>query len=115
MFIKEHTEIFKKSKFIGLLYKINEVEEVTKILKDLKTKHKKATHITYAYIINNNEKTFDDKEPKNTAGLPILNVLKKNNSNNTLCVVIRYYGGIKLGTGGLIRAYSKTTNNLIKA
>jgi len=112
--IKLHTEIIKKSKFIGYIYDVEDEKQIKKIIENLKKENKKATHITYAYIIDNKEKYFDDAEPKGTAGLPILTNLKRNNLNNILLIVVRYYGGIKLGAGGLIRAYSKTASNTIK-
>ncbi len=98
--------IIKKSKFITYTYNINNKEDVETKLKELKEKYSDATHICYAYIINSQEKCFDDKEPQGTAGLPILNVLKKEKLQNVLCVIIRYFGGIKLGAGGLVRAYA---------
>ena len=103
-----NTIYIKKSKFITYLYKVNDVNEVNNIFIDIKDKYKDARHITYAYIINNLEKCSDDKEPSGTAGIPILNVLKNNDLNFILCIVIRYFGGILLGTGGLSRAYSKS-------
>lgn len=104
----------KKSKFIGLYYEVTTIEEITQILASLKKEHKKARHIPYAYKINNNVKKSDDKEPSGTAGLPILNIIEKNNLNNCLIIVIRYFGGIKLGAGGLIRAYSSAAKEAIK-
>ena len=80
---------------------------------DIKNKFTKANHYCYAYIVGNKQKYSDDKEPVGTAGLPILNVLKKKDLNNILCVVIRYFGGIKLGSGGLARAYSKSVTNAL--
>lgn len=112
--INDYTLEIKKSKFIGLYYYVEAVEEVEKILEGLKKEHKKARHIPYAYKINNQIKKSDDKEPSGTAGLPILNIIEKNNLNNVLLVVIRYYGGIKLGAGGLIRAYSNAAKETIK-
>ena len=106
--------IIKKSRFICLLYEVDDINIINNIINNLKLEYKRATHITYAYIINNHEKYFDDKEPKGSAGLPILNVLKRNNKTNTLAVVIRYYGGIKLGIGPLIRSYSKVVSESIK-
>lgn len=106
----------KKSLFIGQLYDIDNLDEVQKILDELKIKHKKATHICYAYSFNAqmlHEKSFDDGEPSGTAGKPILNVLKKKNLTNTMIVVVRYFGGIKLGAGGLIRAYTKCASMLV--
>lgn len=104
----------KKSKFITLLIKIEDINNVDKYLNDIKKEYKDATHYCYAYIIGNKEKASDDGEPSGTAGLPILNVLKRNNLNNILCVVIRYFGGIKLGAGGLLRAYSNSVSEALK-
>lgn len=104
----------KKSKFITKLYKINSVMEINNILNELGKVYKDSTHICYAYIVNGQEKCIDDGEPSGTAGLPILNILKKNNLNNVLAVVIRYFGGIKLGAGGLVRAYSNSVIDALK-
>ena len=104
----------KKSKFITKLYRINNIDEIDTILNKLKKEYKDSTHICYAYILNGLEKCFDDGEPSGTAGLPILNILKKNNLTNVLGVVIRYFGGIKLGAGGLVRAYSNSVNETLK-
>jgi len=115
--IKESLEniiIIKKSKFITKLIKVNAIDEINKNLEEIKKEFKDSTHICYAYIINGNEKCFDDGEPSGTAGLPILNILKKNNLTNILAVVIRYFGGIKLGAGGLVRAYSNSVNDTLK-
>ena len=71
-------------------------------------------NLCYAYVLNGNEKCSDDGEPSGTAGKPILDVIKKKNLNNVLVVVIRYFGGIKLGAGGLVRAYTKSISELIK-
>lgn len=105
--------IINKSKFITVLEQINEIDEVQTKLKNIKKQYKDATHYCYAYIIQNHEKCSDDKEPSGTAGLPILNVLKQNNLTNVLCIVIRYFGGIKLGAGGLIRAYSTSASTAL--
>lgn len=105
--------IINKSRFITELIKINNENEVKDILINIKNKYPGATHYCYAYICGNKKKCSDDGEPSGTAGIPILNVLEKNNLDNILCVVIRYFGGIKLGTGGLVRAYSKSVTNLL--
>ena len=105
----ENTIIIKKSKFICKLYRINNLEEINNILEKLKKEYSDSTHICYAYIIDGKEKCNDNGEPSGTAGMPILNVLKKNNLDHILAVVIRYFGGIKLGAGGLTRAYSNST------
>ncbi len=102
--------IINRSRFITVLIKINDIDEIKKKLENIKKIYKDATHYCYAYIINNKEKCSDNGEPSGTAGLPILNVLKQNDLTNILCVVIRYFGGIKLGAGGLIRAYSSSTS-----
>ena len=105
----------KKSKFIGLLYNVDNVLEVENILLQLKKEHKKANHICYAYkIVNGAEivKFSDDKEPSGTAGKPILSVIEKKKMSNVLICVIRYFGGIKLGAGGLVRAYTKCASSL---
>ena len=105
--------IIKKSKFICRLYYVNDIYEINSILEDLKKEYKDATHICYAYVIDNKEKAYDDGEPSKTAGMPILEILKKKDLNNVLCVVIRYFGGIKLGAGVLIRAYSNSVRKTI--
>lgn len=109
--IKENTiskyEI-NKSIFICCLYKINSIDEVKTYLEEAKNNFKDATHYTYAYIIDEARKSSDDGEPGGTAGVPIMEVLLKHELNYVLCIVIRYFGGIKLGTGGLVRAYRKT-------
>ena len=107
----------KKSKFFGYLFDVNSLEEVTKILEKLKKEHKKATHICYAYKIKNGQeivKFNDDGEPSGTAGRPILNVIEKKNLQNIMVCVVRYFGGIKLGAGGLVRAYTKCASDLFK-
>ena len=103
-----------KSVFITKLIKINNEEEININLEDAKKEYKDATHYCYGYILDNKQKASDDKEPSGTAGTPILEVLNKNNLNHILCIVIRYFGGIKLGAGGLIRAYSTSVSNAIK-
>lgn len=112
--ISTYEEIIKKSKFISYYYEVDSVDDVNQILNNLKLEHKKARHLPYAYKINNNIKKSDDKEPSGTAGLPIYTVIERNNLNNTLIVIVRYFGGIKLGAGGLLRAYSSGANNVIK-
>lgn len=109
----ENEFIIKKSKFITKLYFVTNEIEIKNILDENKTEYKDATHICYAYILNNVERFNDDSEPSGTAGIPILNVLKNNNLNNVLCIVIRYFGGIKLGAGGLIRAYCSSVSEAL--
>ncbi len=104
----------KKSKFYGYLYKVNNEEEVTNILNELKKDNKKAKHIVYAYKIGNIEKKNEDKEPSGTAGLPLLNIINLKKLDNTLIVVARYFGGSLLGRGLLTRSYREAANNLFK-
>lgn len=101
-----HTIILKKSEFITELYRVFSVDEFNAILKDMKKRHPKATHICTAYRIQQLEKSNDDGETSGTAGLPMLEVLRKQNIIDVGAFVIRYYGGIQLGAGGLTRAYS---------
>ena len=110
----ENEIIIKNSRFITILIKINGKDKVNSFLQDIKIKYPKATHYCYGYIINDYKKSSDDGEPSGTAGIPILNVLEKENITNILAIVVRYFGGIKLGAGGLVRAYSKAVREAIK-
>lgn len=112
--INEYKYEIKKSKFIGLYYEVESVDEVNEILKELKTEHKKARHMPYAYKIGPLAKKSDDKEPSNTAGSPIYNMINTKNLDNVLIVVVRYFGGIKLGAGGLTRAYLEAAIKVIE-
>ena len=103
----------KQSKFITLLYKINSIDDINMYLQEVKNNYKDATHYCYAYKFNGSQKFSDDGEPGGTAGLPIVEVLNKRDINNVLCIVVRYFGGIKLGAGGLVRAYTKAVCNAI--
>ncbi len=109
----ENTLIIKNSRFITIIYNINDIKDIDKYLKLVKDKYKDATHYCYAYILPNNIKCSDDGEPGGTAGKPILDVLTKHNLNFILAIVVRYFGGIKLGAGGLIRAYSKCISSCL--
>lgn len=114
--IKETTEyeiIINKSRFITILYRVNTIDEINDKLDYIKSTYKGATHYCYGYIIDNIKRFSDNKEPSGTAGIPILNVLENNNLNYVLCVVVRYFGGIKLGAGGLVRAYSNSCSECV--
>ncbi len=104
-------EIFiKKSRFIGYAAPISNEDEALKFIEEIKSIHRDATHNVYAYVLgeNSNVQRFsDDGEPSGTAGIPALEVLNKEELRNVVVVVTRYFGGTKLGTGGLIRAYTK--------
>lgn len=117
---KNETEeiIEKKSKFIADIYPVRNVEEAENKIKEIKKKYYDAKHHCIAYrIIEEDriiEKSSDDGEPSGTAGAPMLNILQGNNLCNVLVVVTRYFGGILLGTGGLVRAYSDATKRAIQ-
>ncbi len=102
--------IIKKSRFIGYATPVESEEEALDFINEIKTKYYDATHNCSAYIIGEKmliQRYSDDGEPSGTAGIPILEVLKKENLTNVVVVVTRYFGGVLLGAGGLIRAYSK--------
>ena len=108
--IKQDEIVEKKSRFVALRFELDELSDVDEILTKLKVEHKKARHVCFGYVFSLgfvSEKCSDAGEPKGTAGYPILNVIKKKNLTNTLIVVVRYFGGILLGAGGLTRAYTK--------
>ncbi|WP_424475335.1 YigZ family protein [Oceanobacillus kimchii] len=107
----------QKSRFIGYVKRVETEEEAQEFIQEIKKKHYNATHNCSAYMIGENDhiqKANDDGEPSGTAGVPILEVLKKKGLKDTAVVVTRYFGGIKLGAGGLIRAYGSTTSQAIK-
>ena len=110
----KYTCIIKNSKFICLIYPIFSLTEVETYLNQAKIDYPDATHYCYCYILNQERKESDDGEPSGTAGMPMLQVLEKNNLNHVLCIIIRYFGKIKLGANGLIRAYSGCVTNCIK-
>lgn len=111
---KDTEIIIKNSRFITSLIKIDEDSNIKDLLASIKTKYPAATHYCYAYITKENQKSSDDGEPGGTAGLPMLNVLIKNDLINTLAVTTRYFGGIKLGAGGLVRAYTKSLTTALE-
>ena len=113
----ENTIIINKSEFITHLYRVESTQEVDSILASVRKKYYDATHNCYAYIIGDNgeiQKASDDGEPQKTAGAPMLDVLKKKNMTNILAVTTRYFGGILLGAGGLVRAYSDSVSEALK-
>ena len=115
-FDREVEVVEKKSKFLGFLLSCQTENEIKDAVEFLKQKHKKATHICWAGRLKSPfyEKAVDDGEPSGTAGRPILNVLQKKEMQNVAIFVVRYFGGIKLGAGGLVRAYSKVAGELVK-
>lgn len=106
----------RKSIFIGHAKRVETEEEAKEFVNKIKNEHKDATHNVYAYIVGENmltQKCTDDGEPQGTAGVPVLDVIKKNGITDTAIVVTRYFGGILLGTGGLVRAYSKGASEAV--
>ena len=107
--------VINKSKFIAYSFAVNNLQEIDEKLAFLRQKYPDATHICYAYsLYPNKEKSFDDAEPQGTAGKPILDCIKKGGYQNVLVAVVRYFGGVKLGAGGLVRAYSGGASNVLK-
>lgn len=112
-----HTIIIDKSKFICYVNRVFSEEEAKEYLLHIKKLHPNATHHCYAFLIGEHDeiqRSNDNGEPSGTAGVPILECLRKNDMNDTIAIVVRYFGGIKLGAGGLIRAYSKSTSEALK-
>lgn len=107
----------KKSRFICSLKRIESEEEAKNFIQEIKKEHWKANHNCSAFVIgekNEIQRSSDDGEPSGTAGVPMLEVLKKNQLINVAAVVTRYFGGTKLGTGGLIRAYTHAVSSIVR-
>ncbi|MBE7349353.1 YigZ family protein [Staphylococcus epidermidis] len=108
--------VISKSRFIAYIKPVSTENEAKAFIDEIKTKHKDATHNCSAYTVGpemNIQKANDDGEPSGTAGIPMLEILKKLEIHNVCVVVTRYFGGIKLGAGGLIRAYSGAVRDVI--
>lgn len=103
----------KNSRFICILSYVDNEDKIKNILENVRLKYKDSTHVTYAWKLENKQKYSDDGEPGGTAGAPIMEVILKNDIINVLVIVVRYFGGIKLGAGGLIRAYSKSVREAL--
>lgn len=115
--IKTHQIIINKSIFIGILFPLESIDEIKINIDKAKEMFPRATHYCSASLFGEgleHATSNDDGEPSRTAGFPILEVLKHHQITNVLCVVVRYYGGTKLGAGGLIRAYTKATSEVLK-
>lgn len=113
----ENTIVIQKSEFITRLFRVNSIEEVNFYLDEIRKKHYDATHNCYAYILGDTQeiqKCSDDGEPQKTAGAPMIDVLKKNNVTDILAITTRYFGGILLGAGGLVRAYSSSVSECLR-
>lgn len=117
MHIKEEfifEKIIEKSKFICYLNYCENEDDFKIYLTSIKKKHYDASHVCSAFICDQIKRSNDDGEPSGTAGIPILNILENKNLNHTCAIVVRYFGGIKLGTGGLIRAYGGVVKEAIE-
>jgi uncharacterized YigZ family protein len=114
----ENEIVIQKSRFIAFISRAETEEEAQAFIQKIKKEHWNATHNCSAYLIGEQDqiqKANDDGEPSGTAGVPILEVLKKKQLKDTVAVITRYFGGIKLGAGGLIRAYGKATSEGLAA
>lgn len=109
--------IEKKSEFIGYLAPVTTEDEAVAFINEIRAMHRKATHNCYAYILRENSaaRHSDDGEPSGTAGVPIYEVLRKEELRDVVCVVTRYFGGIMLGAGGLVRAYTRGAKDAVNA
>ena len=107
----------RKSEFIGYIAPVKTPDEAVSFISEVREKHRKATHNVYAYILrdNNISRYSDDGEPQGTAGVPVLDVLQKEGLTDVCCVVTRYFGGLLLGGGGLVRAYSHSAKIAVDA
>ncbi len=105
--------VVNKSRFLAFATNVEDYTQAVEFLNSIKKKHYDATHNCYAYVVGNSAKFSDDGEPSGTAGKPILNALMQKGFCDTIVVVTRYFGGIKLGAGGLVRAYGGVANDLL--
>lgn len=107
----------KKSRFIGYIKPVTTQDEAVAFINEIKSKHWDATHNVYAYVLRDGQirRYSDDGEPQGTAGIPMLEVLKREGIENVVCVVTRYFGGVLLGAGGLLRAYTKSAKDALDA
>ncbi len=107
------SEEIKRSQFIAYVKRVDSDDDAIRYLSELRAKHYDATHVCYAYVTDSTSRFSDDGEPSGTAGKPILDVITLGGYKRTLIAVVRYFGGIKLGTGGLSRAYSGVAKQAI--
>ena len=121
LFMKTITQTYQsnlevmKSKFISILMPLSNPDDFKLILKGLQKEHSKAKHIVYAYKVGIKSKSCDDQEPKGTAGRPLMELLLKKELDNVALIVVRYFGGTKLGAGRLLRTYVQAGVNVINA
>ena len=114
----EAETIIKKSRFVARVYPVGDEDEVNTLINTIRKEHYKATHVCSAYVLEGipeKKKASDDGEPSGTAGRPILDVIDRKNLKNVLVVVIRYFGGVKLGANGLVRAYAGAAADVLQS
>lgn len=107
--------VIEKSRFLCFATRVDSVEQATQFIQEKKKKYYDASHNCYAYVVDDKAKFSDDGEPQGTAGLPIYECICNNNLNHICVVVTRYFGGVKLGAGGLVRAYSGSCADVLKS
>jgi len=102
-----HEIVIKKSRFIAYAADVDSEDGAKSFIDDISQQHKKARHVAFAYVLADAARYSDDGEPRGTAGLPLLNSIQRRNVVGAVVVVVRYFGGVLLGKGGLVRAYGK--------
>ncbi len=112
---KQAELVVKKSRFIAIARKCSDISDVKKLIEETRSLHPQANHVVHAAIVGNSFSFSDDKEPKNTAGRPALEVLKGSGISNICVLIVRYFGGTLLGTGGLVKAYSDSTKLVLES
>ncbi len=112
----DSTLVIKKSKFLGICCRVENEEQAQEIIAQRKKQHYDASHNCFAYVLENGVMRYsDDSEPQGTAGLPMLDVIRKNGLSNVIVITTRYFGGTLLGAGGLVRAYTKSAADCIES
>lgn len=109
-----HENVIEKSRFIASAIRVDSVEQAVEFIESKRKRYYDATHNCYAYIVGDKAKFSDDGEPQGTAGMPMYECIKNNNLDCLCVVVTRYFGGIKLGAGGLVRAYSGAVADVLR-
>lgn len=103
----------QKSLFIAICRRVRTDAEAAEFLADLRRKYKDCTHVCYAYVSGESSRSSDDGEPSGTAGVPIAECIRAADLSETIVAVVRYFGGVKLGTGGLLRAYTRAASEVL--
>lgn len=109
----EYSYEIQRSRFIGFCRRVENDEQAATVLAEIRKQYRDATHVCHAYITEESARSSDDGEPSGTAGMPIMESIRAAGLTNALVAVVRYFGGIKLGTGGLVRAYTQTASEAL--